>query len=85
MKLKIWNRPQPVFEIPAPDAAARRDIEKSYARLFASADGQQVLAHLQGLTMMRALGPEAPEAHIRHAEGQRALVGTILRLIAAGK
>ncbi len=63
----------------------QRDIEKSFARLFASDDGQKVLAHLQVMTFQRALGPGAADEQLRYSEGQRSLVATILRLIDRGR
>ncbi len=65
--------------------AEMTDIERSYARLFSSADGQRVLAHLQVMTFHRALGPTCSDEQLRHMEGQRALVATILRLIDRGR
>jgi hypothetical protein len=62
-----------------------REIEKSYARLFATDDGRRVLAHLQTITFQRALGAATPDEQIRYAEGQRSLVATILRLIDRGR
>jgi hypothetical protein len=76
---------RPVFELPDTGAEEKRGIERSYARLFSTEDGQRVLAHLQGMTFLRAYGPDAEDNHIRYAEGQRALVASILRLIRAGK
>tara|TARA_X000001036_G_scaffold429845_1_gene461629 strand:+ start:355 stop:648 length:294 start_codon:yes stop_codon:yes gene_type:complete len=71
----------------APDIAKMeaREIEKAYARLFASDDGQKVLAHLQVVTFQRALGPEAADQQLRYMEGQRSMVATILRMIDRGK
>jgi hypothetical protein len=62
-----------------------RDIERLYARLFSSEDGRRVLAHLQAVTFGRALGPASPDAQLRHMEGQRAMVATILRLVDRGR
>ena len=62
-----------------------RDIERSFTRLFASDDGQKVLAHLQTISFQRALGPGAPDEQLRYLEGQRAMVATILRLIDRGR
>jgi len=62
-----------------------RDVEKSFARLFASEDGQKVLAHLQVITFHRALGPSVGDEQLRYMEGQRAMVATILRLIDRGR
>ena len=62
-----------------------REIENSYARLFATDDGRRALAHLQTITFQRALGAATPDEQIRYAEGQRSLVATILRLIDRGR
>lgn len=75
----------PVFWLPQPLSGDRRHVEKSYARLFSSEDGKTVLGHLQNLTFARAYSAEVPEGHLRYAEGQRALVGMILRWINAGR
>ncbi len=63
----------------------QRDIEKSFARLFATDDGQKVLSHLQVMTFQRALGPTTTDEQLRYTEGQRSLVATILRLIDRGR
>ncbi len=70
---------------PDPARHEMREIEKSFARLFASDDGQRVLAHLQILTFQRALGPGVASEQLRYIEGQRSLVATILRLIERGR
>ncbi len=62
-----------------------REVEKAFARLFSSEDGQKVLAHLQVVTFQRALGPGSPDEQLRYMEGQRSLVATILRLIDRGR
>jgi len=64
--------------------AANRDLSRAFARCFATADGQQVLAHLRRLTLDRALGPAASDAQLRHLEGQRQLVTQIQALITHG-
>jgi len=63
----------------------QRDIERCFARLFSSEDGQKVLAWLQVMTFQKAQGPNTPEDHLRYTEGQRGLVAQILRLIDRGK
>lgn len=65
--------------------ADMQDIAKSYARTFASKDGQRVLNHLQISIFHRALGPDSSDLHIRHLEGQRYMLGQILRFIERGK
>jgi hypothetical protein len=74
-----------VYSPPEPNKTDQRDIEKSFARVFSSEDGQKVLAHLQVLTFQRAFGPGVSDDHLRYTEGQRAMVATILRLIDRGR
>lgn len=62
-----------------------RDVEKAFARLFSTDDGQKVLSHLQVITFQRALGAESPNEQLRYMEGQRSMVATILRLIDRGR
>lgn len=61
------------------------DRAASFARCFAGPDGARVLGALKAMTLDRALGPDAPEAALRHLEGQRQLVATILALVARGR
>ena len=63
----------------------QQDIERVFARLFSSDDGRKVLAHLQVMTFSRAYGPDASDQLLRYAEGQRALVANILRLVDRGR
>ena len=72
-------------DAPDPQRHDLRDIEKSYARLFSTPDGQRVLAHLNAHTFMRALGMDASDQSLRYLEGQRALLAMILRLIERGR
>lgn len=65
--------------------ADQREIEKTFSRLFATQDGKRALEYLQLLTFYRAQVPEASEASLRYAEGQRALISNILRLIERGR
>ena len=60
-------------------------VERAFARLFGTDDGRIVLDHLQSIAFMRCHGADATDAQIRYAEGQRALVGQIIRLITAGR
>lgn len=63
----------------------QRDMERIFARLFSSEDGRKVLAYLQVISFQRALGAGSSDAELRYMEGQRAMVGTILRLIDRGR
>ncbi len=75
----------PPFMLPELKRLDQRTVERACARLFATDDGRIVLNHLQAAAFMRVYGPDATADQIRYAEGQRALVGQILRLIAAGR
>lgn len=63
---------------------ADTELAGAFARCFAGIDGRRALAHLRALTLDRHLGPAAPDAALRHLEGQRALVAHILALVVRG-
>ena len=73
------------YAVPEPGRIEMREIKKAFARLFATEDGQKVLAHLQVLTFQRALGPGVADEQLRYIEGQRSMVATILRMIDRGR
>jgi hypothetical protein len=77
-----WPFPPP--EAASPAAPPDDDLAGAFARCFAGADGARVLDHLRAATLLRSLGPEASDGALRHLEGQRALVGRILGLVARG-
>ena len=64
---------------------SQQDIERLFARVFSTEDGKKILAHLQVMTFSRAYGPDATDQTLRYAEGQRALVANILRLVDRGR
>lgn len=68
-----------------PQTLSQQDIERIFARCFATDDGRKVLAHLQTMTFSRAYGPDASDQQLRYAEGQRALMAQVLRLIDRGR
>ncbi len=74
-----------VFQIPEPSRFELRDIEKCFARLFSTDDGKCALSYLQAISFQRALAPTSTDQQLRYAEGQRAMVATILRLIDRGR
>lgn len=80
-----WDWLETTPSDPDPGAALDVDPAPSFARCFAGNDGARVLAVLRAMTLDRALGPDAPEAALRHLEGQRQLVATILALAARGR
>lgn len=69
----------------APSARADDDPAPSFAGCFGGPDGARVLGVLRAMTVERTLGPEASDAALRHLEGQRQLVATILALVARGR
>jgi hypothetical protein len=75
----------PPFVLPDLKMPDLRAVERACARLFSTEDGRLVMRHLQAAAFMRAYGPDASDAQIRYAEGQRALVGQLIRLIQAGR
>ncbi|RAU23818.1 hypothetical protein CU669_01640 [Paramagnetospirillum kuznetsovii] len=60
-------------------------LARQTARLFATADGEAVLAHLREMTLDRCLGPDSGDAALRHLEGQRHLVLHLQTLVARGR
>lgn len=73
---------------PAPpsDRAEDNDVlAHAAARSLSGADGERLMRHLRAITLERALGPDAPDAHLRHLEGQRQLVRHLLALIERGR
>ena len=62
-----------------------KEMERCFARLFSSDDGQKALAYLQSMTFQRALSHSSSNDQLRYIEGQRALVANILRLIDRGR
>jgi hypothetical protein len=63
----------------------QKDIERSFARLFSTDEGKKVLAWLQVMTFQRTGGINTTDDQLRHMEGQRSLMASILRMIDRGK
>lgn len=63
----------------------QRDIERTFARLFSTEDGKKVLSYLQVMGFHRAHAPDSSNEQLRYAEGQRAMIANILRLIDKGR
>jgi hypothetical protein len=63
----------------------QKDIERSFARLFSTEEGKKVLAWLQVMTFHRTGGANQTDEQLRHMEGQRSLMASILRMIDRGK
>ena len=60
--------------------ADRREVETLFSRVLNTEDGKKLLAYLQYITLHRALNENATNEQLRFIEGQRALVGKILKL-----
>jgi len=60
-------------------------LSLAFARCFSTREGERVLAHLKAVTLDRALGPDSSDALLRHLEGQRQLVASILAQIERGR
>ena len=63
----------------------QKEIERCFARLFATDDGKKVLAWLQVMTFQKAHGVNSSDDQLRYAEGQRSLMASIMRLIDRGR
>ncbi|CCG41972.1 Bbp19 family protein [Magnetospirillum molischianum] len=68
-----------------PGGADAALLARQTARLFASPEGEALLAHLRKITLDRCLGPESSKSALRHLEGQRHLVLHLLSLAARGR
>ncbi|SEH45235.1 hypothetical protein [Magnetospirillum fulvum] len=68
-----------------PGGAETALLARQTARLFATPEGEALLAHLRKLTLERCLGPQSGESALRHLEGQRHLVLHLLSLVARGR
>ena len=55
------------------------------AGCFAGPQGRAVLAHLQSTFLDRRVPPSAPDALLRHVEGQRSVVAHLLALVERGR
>ncbi len=64
---------------------ANRTLAVAFARCFQGAEGKQALDYLRTITVERILGPNASDAMLRHAEGQRQLVAHITQLVDRGR
>lgn len=73
--------PEDEPELPRSEA----DIARVYAQLFTSPGGKRVLNHLKQRYLYTPSDPDMSEASLRHAQGQRDCVLTMLRLIERGR
>ncbi len=59
----------------------KKDIERLFARVFLSEDGQKVLSYLQATTFQRVMPSDASDAQLRQMEGQRTMLLSIQRMV----
>ena len=62
-----------------------RELDRIFARIFTGRDGEVALAWLGSVTFGRVLGPEASTEALRHLEGQRYIVQTIMERVTRGR
>jgi hypothetical protein len=74
------------FDAAAATAGDDADLQlcRACARCFAGGDGEQVIAHL-ARTLERRLPPQASDAELRHLEGQRCAIASLLAMIERGR
>lgn len=61
------------------------DLARIFARCFRGRDGDRAVAYLKAQTTELAAGPDISDARLRHLEGQRFMVRTIINLIERGR
>ena len=57
------------------------NISQNIAKLFSTEAGQHILAYLRSITIDAVSGANITDNELRHLEGQRYLVGLIVRRI----
>ena len=63
----------------------QHNMKRIFTRTFSTDDGKKVLAYLQYITFYRQLGAGVTNDDLRHAEGQRSIIATILRFVDQGR
>jgi hypothetical protein len=57
------------------------NISQNIAKLFSTEAGQNILTYLRSITIDAVSGPNITDNELRHLEGQRYIVGLIVRRI----
>ncbi len=52
-------------------------LNKTFSSVFSTESGAHILRYLRSITIERVNGPGVTDAELRHAEGQRYIVGLI--------
>jgi hypothetical protein len=84
-KTPLYERPEDLVFTNPNVKLEQKDMERVFTRLFSTDDGKRALSYLQTMTFQRAYGPTVSDEQLRHTEGQRSLVATILRMIDRGR
>lgn len=74
-----WLEPQEAA------AEAADDLARSAAACLQTPQGRHLLRHLERRFLDRRVPPSASDAELRHAEGERAVVSHLLRLVERGR
>jgi hypothetical protein len=72
--------PDQIIRSPAADAL----IAEAFVETFKPECAQRVLTYLRSMTVNAVAGPEVSDAHLRHLEGQRYIVGLISKWVDIG-
>jgi hypothetical protein len=70
-----WFEPAPGSAEPGPE------LRRAFLACLSTPDGEAVLAHLRRVFLDRRVAPTAPDAELRHVEGQRSVVAHVLALL----
>jgi hypothetical protein len=60
-------------------------LNSMFSTSMTTPTGNAIVSYLRSLTLEAVAGPEITDAHLRHLEGQRYIVGLIQRRINKGK
>src|SRR5688500_9608454 len=84
LPLKHIKAPPHLLSEPHP-MPSQQDLARVLSRCFSTWYSNKDLSHMEVMTYSRAYGPDVADNRLRDAEGQLALVASILRLIDRGR
>jgi len=65
--------------------AEEEALNSMFSVAMTTPTGSAILTYLKSMTLESVAGPEITDAHLRHLEGQRYIVGLIQRRVNKGK
>ena len=74
-----------IVDISSVSKIEQKNIKRIFTRTFGTEDGKKALAYLQYMTFHRSFGSEVSDEQLRHIEGQRSIVSTILKFVEQGR